>query len=229
MNAKKIISIYKKVILAINKLELKQDKDDKCSLVYPFDINKLILSINNRHAYIHILNTQFINKKNFSLAKVSLALFQIFADLDHLSDTIDELMDLCCCVSSNVIADNDCEKNLNPHSTKKIIFKNEAVMQIYKDIIKAFHNIELHALKKPLINADAMLQAVEKVEPDIDLLLEGIALVKAQKKWTYYDIALIITRFHCGLTRLLYVIRDLQDAIDTLNEGIKGRQELIIS
>lgn len=229
MNAKKIISIYKKVIFSINKLELKQDKDDKCSLVYPFDIKELILSINNHHEYIHILNTQFINKKNVSLEEVFLTVSRIDHDLRHLYDILEELIDLCSQVSSNVIDYNDCEKNLNPHSTKKIVFKNEVVTQIYKDIIKAFHHIELHALKKSLINADAMLKAVEKIEPDIDLLLEGIAIVKGQKKWTYYDIALIMTRFHCGLTRLLYIIRDLQDAIDILNDDIKSRQELIIS
>jgi hypothetical protein len=232
MNAKKIISIYKKVIFAINKLELKQDKDDKCSLVYPFEINELISSVNNRHHYIHILNTQFlpINKKNLSLEKVFLTVFYIDADLRRLYDILeDDLIDLCCCVSSRIIHHNDYEKNLNPHLTKKIVFNGEAITEIYKDVIKALHAIELQALKKSLINADAMIQAIENVEPDINLLSEGIAIVNAQRKWTYYDIVLIMTRFHCGLTRLLYVIRDIQDAIDTLNEAIEREQKLIES
>jgi hypothetical protein len=229
--AKKIISIYKKVIFAINKLELKQDKDDKPSLIYPFDINELILSILSIHEFIHVLGTELvlIRKKKKSLEEISSILFDINADLRHLRDILDDdLIDLCCCVSSNVIVDNDCEKNLNPHSTKKVVFKNEVVTQVYQDIIKALRSIELQVLNKSLIDADLMLQAVEKVEPDINLLLEGIAIVKTQRKFTYYDIVLIMTRFHCGLTRLLYVIRDLQDAIDRLNEDIKGRHELVL-
>ena len=87
----------------------------------------------------------------------------------------------------------------------------------------------MQVLKKSLINADAMLQAIENVELDIDLLLEGVAIVKGQRKFTYYDIVLIMTRFHCGLTRLLYVIRDIQDGIDTLNEDIEREQKLIES
>ena len=225
MNAEKIISIYKKVIFAINKLELKQDKDDKCSLVYPFEINELISSVNNRHEYIHTLNTQFllINKKNLSLEETSLTLFRISSDLRHLWDILNDLIDLCCSALSNVIVDNDCERNLNPYTAKKITFKKDDVMKIYKDAIKALHIVELQVLKKSLMHVDLMLKSVEKVESDIDLLSEGIAIVKRQKKFTYYDVVLIMTRFHCGLTRLLYVIRDIQDAIDTLDQVIEDR------
>jgi hypothetical protein len=232
VNAKKIISIYKKVIFAINKLELKQDKDDKPSLIYPFDINELISSIISIHEFIHMLGTELIlvRKKKNSFEEVSSILFDINADLRHLRDILDDdLIDLCCYVSSRIIQYNDCEKNLNPHMAKKITFKKDDVIKIYKDIIQALRIIELQVLKKSLINGDAMLQAIEKVEPDINLLSEGIAIIKGQRKWTYYDIMLIMTRFHCGLTRLLYVIRDIQDAIDTLDEAIEVEQKLMMA
>jgi hypothetical protein len=228
---KKIISVYKQVVFAINKLE--KLNHDRPSLIYPLDINELIDDILVPDRLMSLLNEGFLlvkKTKTFSYEKYATTLFRFERGLFAVYSTVDDVINLCCQVSSNVtLLYNDYEKNLNPHAAKKAVFKDEAVTQIYRDIIKALRSIELQVLNKSLIDADFMLQTIEKVEPDINLLLEGIAIVKTQRKFSYYDIVLIMTRFHCGLIRLLYIIRDLQDAIDTLNEAIEVEQKLIIA
>ena len=230
MSAKKIISIYKNVIFALYKLELKQNKYDLPSLVYPFNINAIIEDVNSLHEYIQILNSQLscIHEIDVSLERSYLKLFHISSDIRHLWDLLNDLINLCCCVLSNATLDNDCEKNLNTYFTKKVIFNGENITKIYKDIIKVLDVIQKRVLQKSLINTAAMIESIEAVDPDINLLSEGIAIVKAQRKFTYYDIVLIMNRFVCGLTRLLYITRDIQDAIDILNENIECEQKLIM-
>jgi hypothetical protein len=228
---KKIISVYKQVVFAINKLE--KLNHDRPSLIYPLDINELIDDISTPDLLMKLLDKGFLlanENKKLSYEKCTMILFRFERGLFAVESTFDDVINLCCQVSSNVtLLYNDYEKNLNPHAAKKAVFKKEVVTQVYQDIIKALRTIELQVLNKSLIDADSMLQAVKKVEPDINLLFEGIAIVKGQKKFTYYDIVLIMTRFHCGLTRLLYVIRDIQDAIDTLDRAIEKEQELVES
>ncbi len=227
MFVKKITSIYKCVARAINKLE--KSNHNYPSLVYPFNVQKLIAGLTVRSGLTNLISKGFliVNKGDVSFKKALLVLFYFDQGLFSVNEILDEIINLSCQVLSNISHYyNDYEKNLNPYSTKKVTFKEKAITKIYKDIINALDVIQKGLLQKSLINAPAMIQAIEGVNPDINLLSEGIAIVKAQRKFTYYDIVLIMNRFVCGLTRLLYITRDIQDAIDILNQEIECEQEL---
>ena len=229
MFVKKITSIYNCVARAINKLE---KSNHNCpSLVYPSNVQKLMAGLTVRSGLINLINKGFliVNKGDVSFKKALLVLFYFDQGLFSVDEILDQIINLCCQTLSNISHYyNDCEKNLNPYSTKKVTFKDKAITKIYKDIINALDVIQKGVLQKSVINAAAMIESIEAVDHDINLLSEGIAIVKAQRKFTYYDIVLIMNRFVCGLTRLLYITRDIQDAIDILNENIECEQKLIM-
>ena len=156
MFIKKITSIYKFIASSINKMD--KLGYDRPSLIYPIDINELIDDILVPDSLMSLINEGFLlvkKTKKFSYEKCATTLFLFERGLFTVDGTVDDVINLCCQVLSNVtLLYNDYEKNLNPHTIKKVTFKNEPVTEIYKDIIKALHSVELRVLEKSLIDVD---------------------------------------------------------------------------
>jgi hypothetical protein len=81
-------------------------------------------------------------------------------------------------------------------------------------------------LKKILTNDDILMRAIETVELGTCLIFDEIEIVKAQRKFSYYDIVLIMTRFHCGLTESLFVVNQISHRARELGYAIGDEEEL---
>jgi hypothetical protein len=105
----------------------------------------------------------------------------------------------------------------------------DSTTNVYKSVIEILQDIALTILKKPLISGDLIMQEIQKAEVDINLLFEGILIAKNQRKFSHYDIVLIITRFQNGLAQLSFLLREIVNMTVELGNLIGDQYELALS
>jgi hypothetical protein len=230
MQIEKAVGVYKKLILAINKIE--RGLINKPALMSLSDTKELISdidSVTDDFARLERKLRLIKNKRRISYTEILSPVHCFERAFDSLSFIMQSCITLICSLSGNLIFYNDHEINLNLYTAKKIVFQKVAIVDGYKDVVNELQTIEEMVVKKILINDDILMQTIEKVEPYIHLILEGIEIVKAQRKFSYYDIVLIMTRFHCGLTKSLFIVNEISHRAKELGYAIHDQEELVLS
>lgn len=227
MNIKKIVTIYKKLILTINKIERGfLNKPFVMQLSETKELISEIDSVMDDFARLERKLHAIKKKTRMSYTEILSPVHCFESALDTLSSIMQDCIALICSLSRNLIFYNDHEINLKPYTVKKIVIQKVAIVTGYKDVVNELQTIEEIVFKKILTNDDILMQSIEKVELDMWLILDGIEIVKSQRKFSYYDIVLIMTRFHCGLSGSLFVINQISHRAKELGYAIGDEEEL---
>jgi hypothetical protein len=230
MQIKKAAVVYQKLILTINKIE--RGFVNKPFVMELSETKELISEIDSvmddfarLERKLHVIK----NKTRMSYTEILSPVHCFEWAFDSLSSIMKDCISLICAVFHNLIFYNDHEINLNTYMVKKIIFQKIALIDGYKDVVNELQIIEEMVFKKVLVNDDILLSAIEKVESHIHLILEGIEIVRSQRKFSYYDIVLIMTRFYCGLTESLFIVEEIKYRARELGYAIYDQQVLVES
>lgn len=235
MGLKKIASIYKGMILAIDKIE--QRNINKSSLIYPLDTKELIVEVNSLVEDLQVLEkeirltkSQVIqNKKNIPYEAVLSVINSLNYCLSRLDQITENCMDLIYKVLQRLFYLNDYEKNMSTYSFGVTFSSKDSTTNVYKSVIEILQDIALTVLKKPLMGGDLIMQEIQKAEADINLLFEGIFIAKNQREFSHYDIVLIITCFQNGLVQLSFLLREIRNVTSELGNLIADQYELALS
>jgi hypothetical protein len=226
MQIKKAAVVYKKLILTINKIErgflnkpLIMRLSETKELI--FGIDSVMDDFARLERKLHIIK----NKTRMSYTEILSSIHCFELAFDNLSSLIQDCITIICFLFRNLIFYNDHEINLNSCTVKKIVFQKVTIVNGYKDVVNELQTIEEMVFKKILVNDVILMQTVEKLEPYIHLILDGIAIVKQQRKFSYYDIVLIMTRFHCGLTESIFIVNQIAHRARELGYAISDQQE----
>jgi hypothetical protein len=233
-DAKNFTDIYRQVICAIDVIEQAQKSSDKPPLLLPQVISDTLALIDsvNKELDPFIKNFAYIeSKKNFSYDEVIAVVRFFHRGLVAIEKIVRALFDCVITISRNALEREMAQKSETVFHYQRQMIKKSIITDSYKDIVLAVCYIEFTfdkgsswGMTFPVV-IDSLIERIEKMEVEINFLIEGITIVNKEKQFSYFDIILIMDRFHVGLSRLDSMIQAIKNMLVRAFVCIEKEQE----
>lgn len=234
MDAKKFTDIYRQVVCAIETIEQAQKDSNKPLLLSSQAVPDTIALIDsvNKELDPFVKNFEYIqSKKNFSYDEVIAVVRYFHRGLVAIEKIIRVLFDAVIIISRTALEREMAQKSETVFHYQRQIIKKSIITDAYKDIILAVRYVEFTFDKGSSwgmtfpVTIDELIERIEKMEVDINFLVEGVTIVTKEKQFSYFDIILIMNRFHVGLSRLDSMIQAIKNMLVRAFVCIENEQE----
>jgi hypothetical protein len=226
--------IYSQVIDAIEVIEQAQKSSGKAFLLAPQAIpdTRVLIDLVNAELDPFIKNFEYVqSKKNFSYDEVITVVRYFHRGLVAIEKIIRALFDCVIIISRNALEQEMAQKSKTVFHYQRQIIKKSIITDSYKEIVLAICYVEFTFDKGSSwgmtfpIGIDSLIERIEKMEVEINFLIEGIAIVHKEKQFSYFDIILIMNRFHVGLSRLDVMMQAIKNMLVRAFVCIEKEQE----
>jgi hypothetical protein len=233
-DVKNFTDIYRQIIGAIEKIEQTQQSFDKPLLLSSKAISDTIALIESVNAELNpfVKNFAYIeSKKSFSYDDVIVIVRSFHRGLLAIEKIIRALFDCVIAISRNALEREVAQKSETVFHYQRQIIKKSIITEPYKDIVLAIQYVEFTFDKGSSwmmtfpVGIDGLIEKIEKMEVEINFLIEGITIVNKEKEFSYFDIILIMNRFHVGLSRLDAMIQRIKNMLVRAFVSIEKEQE----
>lgn len=214
--------IYRDVIYAIAKMLHKQNSFDEQEKLLLQKVPETIALIDlvNQELNPFIKNFEYIeSKKKFSYDQVITIVRCFHKGLLSMEKIVRALLDCVIITSRTVLTQEMIQKSKTVFHYQREVIKKSIVTEPYKDIVIAISYIEFSFDKGtgwkmtfPVV-LDSLIEKIEKIELEINFLIEGVSIVNKTKEFSYFDIILILNRFHVGLLRIDVMIQLIKNML----------------
>lgn len=214
--------IYRDVIYAIAKMLHKQNSFNEQEQLLLQRVPETIALINLIHQELNpfIKNFEYIeSKKNFSYDQVITIVRCFHKGLLSIEKIVRVLFDYIIITSKTALTQEMIQKSKTVFHYQREVIKKAIITEHYKDIVMAISYIEFSFDKGvgwkmtfPVV-LDLLIEKIEKMEVEINFLIEGISIVNKTKEFSYFDNILIMNRFHVGLLRIDVMIQLIKNML----------------